>query len=89
MPESLQELIAQWRKEARDIHELGRDNQDLIRCADELEAALAAVAPAGAEQVDESRSPDGDGRFDGGCRIPNKAARQVFGPAAKNPSIEH
>jgi hypothetical protein len=45
MPESLQELIAQWRKEARDIHELGRDNQDLIRCADDLEAALAAVAP--------------------------------------------
>jgi hypothetical protein len=53
MPESLQELIAQWRKEARDIHELGRDNQDLIRCADDLEAALAAVAPGEAEKEPE------------------------------------
>jgi hypothetical protein len=105
MAEPLQELIASLRKEAAERktladecqangYELNMKIQDAYAYAarlhaDKLEAALAAVAPAGAEQVDESRSPDGDGRFDGGCRIPNKAARQVFGPAAKNPSIEH
>jgi hypothetical protein len=50
MPESLQELIARWRQGASRWPQL-HSWQVFRLCAAELEAALAAVAPGGLEQL--------------------------------------